>query len=93
LPASTAPVPSPEPARQGEDAGLGAGSAERRQLTVMFCDLVGSARATSQTGHCLTNYFECRPRLESGLEPALRADFMGFDPSRRLTPVVAMHLH
>ena len=41
-PASSAPVPSPEPARRGEDAGLGASTAERRQLTVMFCDLVGS---------------------------------------------------
>ena len=48
LPTSGAPIPSPEPARQGEDAGLGASSAERRQLTVMFCDLVGSTALASR---------------------------------------------
>jgi len=38
---SGAPVPSIEPVRQGGDAGIAASSAERRQLTVLFCDLVG----------------------------------------------------
>jgi class 3 adenylate cyclase len=47
LPASSALIPSPELARQGED-GLGVGSAERRQLTVMFCDLVGSTALASR---------------------------------------------
>src|SRR5260370_2963975 len=41
-PISGAPVPSTEPVRPGGDAGIGTSSAERRQLTVMFCDLVHS---------------------------------------------------
>ena len=47
-PFSGAPVPSTEPVRQGGDAGIGASSAERRQLTVMFCDLVGSTALASR---------------------------------------------
>jgi predicted ATPase/class 3 adenylate cyclase len=39
-PVAAAPVPPAEPGRRGADAGIG--PAERRQLTVMFCDLVGS---------------------------------------------------
>src|SRR5947209_5868685 len=39
---SGAPSGSTEPARSGHGAGIGAGAAERRQLTVMFCDLVDS---------------------------------------------------
>ena len=47
-PISGAPVPSTEPVRQGGDAGIAASSAERRQLTVMFCDLVGSTALASR---------------------------------------------
>ena len=47
-PISGAPIPSTEPVRRGGDAGLGASSAERRQLTVMFCDLVGSTALASR---------------------------------------------
>src|SRR5882757_9050103 len=32
------PIASTEPVRPGQDAGIAAGEAERRQLTVMFCD-------------------------------------------------------
>src|SRR5215471_7265832 len=39
LPTSGAPIASTEPKR---DPGIPAGEAEHRQLTVMFCDLVGS---------------------------------------------------
>ena len=42
------PIPSTEPVRRGGDAGIGASSAERRQLTVMFCDLVGSTALASR---------------------------------------------
>jgi class 3 adenylate cyclase/tetratricopeptide (TPR) repeat protein len=45
---SGAPVPSIEPVRQGGDAGIAASSAERRQLTVLFCDLVGSTALASR---------------------------------------------
>src|SRR6266404_5221915 len=38
-PSSGTPTASTEPVRPGQDAGA---EAERRQLTVMFCDLVGS---------------------------------------------------
>ncbi len=34
--------------RPGQDAGIGAGEAERRQLTVMFCDLVGSTALSAR---------------------------------------------
>ena len=47
-PTPDAPVPSTEPVRRAEDAGIGASSAERRQLTVMFCDLVGSTALSSR---------------------------------------------
>ena len=36
------PIASSEPVRSAQQAGVGAGDAERRQLSVMFCDLVGS---------------------------------------------------
>jgi class 3 adenylate cyclase len=38
----------PEQVRPGPDAGIGAGEAERRQLTVMFCDLVGSTALSAK---------------------------------------------
>ena len=41
-------VPSNEPGRRGGDAGSAASTAERRQLTVMFCDLVGSTALASR---------------------------------------------
>src|SRR5580704_15564136 len=47
-PIPSAPVPSTEPALRGGDAGVVASSAERRQLTVMFCDLVGSTALASR---------------------------------------------
>src|SRR5271163_3205152 len=43
-----APVPSTEPVQRDGDAGISASSAERRQLTVMFCDLVGSTALASR---------------------------------------------
>ena len=45
---SSAPIPSTEPIRRDGDAGVGASSGERRQLTVMFCDLVGSTALASR---------------------------------------------
>jgi class 3 adenylate cyclase/tetratricopeptide (TPR) repeat protein len=45
---SDPPTPSIEPVGRGEDAGIGTISAERRQLTVMFCDLVGSTALASR---------------------------------------------
>jgi predicted ATPase/class 3 adenylate cyclase len=45
-PVFAAPVPPAEPGRRGADAGIG--PAERRQLTVMFCDLVGSTALASR---------------------------------------------
>jgi class 3 adenylate cyclase/tetratricopeptide (TPR) repeat protein len=42
LPSFGAPIGSVQPGPPGQHAGIGAGEAERRQLTVMFCDLVGS---------------------------------------------------
>jgi hypothetical protein len=47
-PIPSAPVPLTEPVRRGGDAGIGASSAERRQLTVVFCDLVGSIALASR---------------------------------------------
>ena len=47
-PVSSAPSASTEPVCLGQDAGMGAGEAERRQLTVMFCDLVGSTALASR---------------------------------------------
>jgi predicted ATPase/class 3 adenylate cyclase len=47
-PIPDAPVPSTESVRRGGDAGIGTSSAERRQLTVMFCDLVGSTALASR---------------------------------------------
>jgi len=37
-----------EPMRREQDAGIGPNAAERRQLTVMFCDLVGSTALASR---------------------------------------------
>src|SRR5258708_5589925 len=48
LPRAGAPIASTEPVRPGQDAGIRAGEAERRQLTVMFCDLVGSTALASR---------------------------------------------
>jgi class 3 adenylate cyclase/predicted ATPase len=48
LPNSGTPNVSTEPVRPGQDAGVGAGEAERRQLTVMFCDLVGSTALSAR---------------------------------------------
>ncbi len=48
LPSSGAPTAPTEPVRPGQDAGIGAGEAERRQLTVMFCDLVGSTALSAR---------------------------------------------
>src|SRR6266481_650764 len=42
LPSSGTSIAPTEPVRPRQDAGIAAGEAERRQLTVMFCDLVGS---------------------------------------------------
>ena len=47
-PISDAPITSTEPVRLGGDAGIGVSSAERRQLTVLFCDLVGSTALASR---------------------------------------------
>ena len=48
IPSSSSPIASTEPPRPGQDADIGAGEAERRQLTVMFCDLVGSTALSAQ---------------------------------------------
>jgi class 3 adenylate cyclase/tetratricopeptide (TPR) repeat protein len=45
---SSAPISSTEPIPRDGDAGVGASSGERRQLTVMFCDLVGSTALASR---------------------------------------------
>jgi len=42
LPSAGMPIVSAERERAEQDTGIGTGGAERRQLTVMFCDLVGS---------------------------------------------------
>ena len=42
------PIASTEPALRGQDARVGAAEAERRQLTVMFCDLVGSTALSTR---------------------------------------------
>src|SRR5260221_12027138 len=47
-PISSTPIPSTEPMRRDGDARIAASSAERRQLTVMFCDLVGSTALASR---------------------------------------------
>jgi class 3 adenylate cyclase len=48
LSSSGTPIASTELVQPGQNAGVGAGEAERRQLTVMFCDLVGSTPLASQ---------------------------------------------
>ena len=48
LPSSGTPIASTELVQAGENAGVGAGEAERRQLTVMFCDLVGSTALSAR---------------------------------------------
>ena len=45
---SGTPIAVTEPPRRHESADTGAGSAERRQLTVMFCDIVGSTALSTQ---------------------------------------------
>jgi alkanesulfonate monooxygenase SsuD/methylene tetrahydromethanopterin reductase-like flavin-dependent oxidoreductase (luciferase family) len=45
LPSSGAPIASTGPK---QDACIAAGEAERRQLTVMFCDLVGSTELSAR---------------------------------------------
>jgi class 3 adenylate cyclase/predicted ATPase len=47
-PASENPSPMTQPARQEARGGFASSSAERRQLTVMFCDLVGSTEISSR---------------------------------------------
>jgi class 3 adenylate cyclase/predicted ATPase len=47
-PISDAPVASTAPARPEHGAGIGNSSAERRQLTVMFCDLVDSTALSTR---------------------------------------------
>jgi class 3 adenylate cyclase len=47
-PDPTTGEPASEQARAGQDAGMAAGEAERRQLTVMFCDLVGSTELSAR---------------------------------------------
>jgi class 3 adenylate cyclase/tetratricopeptide (TPR) repeat protein len=42
------PIASSQPVRPRPDAGIRAGEAERRQLTVMFCDLVGSTELSTR---------------------------------------------
>jgi hypothetical protein len=49
FPSSRTPIALTEPLRPGEHAGIGVGEAERRQLTVMFCDLVGSTALAART--------------------------------------------
>src|SRR6516162_8990887 len=48
FPSSDAPIASTEAVRPGQDAGPAAGKAERRQLTVMFCDIVGSTALSTR---------------------------------------------
>jgi class 3 adenylate cyclase/predicted ATPase len=48
LPKSGTPPASSGPVRPGQDAGIATGDAERRQLTVMFCDLVGSTALSTR---------------------------------------------
>jgi class 3 adenylate cyclase len=48
LASSGAPIAATEPRRPGDSADPGTGSAERRQLTVMFCDIVGSTALSTQ---------------------------------------------
>ena len=45
---ASTPIASTEPAQRGQDARVGAAEAERRQLTVMFCDLVGSTALSTR---------------------------------------------
>jgi class 3 adenylate cyclase/energy-coupling factor transporter ATP-binding protein EcfA2 len=45
---SDAPIGSTKPRRPGKGAGIGTGTAERRHLTVMFCDLVGSTALSAR---------------------------------------------
>jgi SAM (Sterile alpha motif) domain-containing protein len=47
-PISGASIPSTERMRRTGDADIAASSAERRQLTVMFCDLVSSTALASR---------------------------------------------
>jgi class 3 adenylate cyclase/predicted ATPase len=42
------PIAPTEPLQPGRDAGIGPGEAERRHLTVMFCDLVGSTALSAR---------------------------------------------
>ncbi len=48
LPSSGSPIASTELVQPGQNAGVGTGEAERRQLTVMFCDLVGSTALSAR---------------------------------------------
>ena len=48
LPSSGTPIASIEAVPSRQDAGIAAGEAERRQLTVMFCDLVGSTALSAR---------------------------------------------
>jgi class 3 adenylate cyclase/predicted ATPase len=48
LPSSGTPIAPTEPMQPGRDGGIAAGEAERRQLTVMFCDLVGSTELSAR---------------------------------------------
>ena len=48
VPVSGVASASIEPMRPGQDAGARAREAERRQLTVMFCDLVGSTALSAR---------------------------------------------
>jgi len=47
-PSFGAPIASTESAQPGQVSGIGAGSAERRQLTVVFCDLVESTALSAR---------------------------------------------
>jgi class 3 adenylate cyclase/predicted ATPase len=47
-PAGEKTIPITPPAQKDDPSGLASPSAERRQLTVMFCDLVGSTALSSQ---------------------------------------------
>jgi len=48
LPTSGTAIAPAEPERPAQDANIAAAEAERRQLTVMFCDLVGSTPLSSR---------------------------------------------
>src|SRR5215469_8621447 len=48
VPVSGVPSASIEPKRPVQDAGAQSREAERRQVTVMFCDLVGSTRLSAR---------------------------------------------